>query len=81
MSLQWGRDLTVTDRTPHQNVSAAMSTLQWGRDLTVTDRAGGSGTITIRATLQWGRDLTVTDSAKLRHCGGSPDPRFNGAAT
>ena len=36
--LQWGRDLTVTDRlADYLMVYRLNGALQWGRDLTVTD--------------------------------------------
>ena len=37
--LQWGRDLTVTDRRGGTSINPVFEyLLQWGRDLTVTDR-------------------------------------------
>ena len=73
-TLQWGRDLTVADSQPAEEVARPgrgrrSELLQWGRDLTVADSwrrhsvSMGRGQIGASMALQWGRDLTVADRA------------------
>ncbi len=79
-SLQWGRDLTVADRSMRNAAREGRLLLQWGRDLTVADSTIRSIKSRLTTPLQWGRDLTVAD----RSLSGTLNVhaiRFNGAAT